>query len=559
MKSRSQPMIFSIAILTFMALSNVALARTSGQTTNSIENWIEDIDHLITSVRFRHVAPFKYGASEDEYLAAAAALRQRVATLSDGRILLELFRLHALLNDSHSEALWDSIPSNILALSALPVRFNMMRDGIYVHEALKEHEELLGALVLRIGGTSIDEVLRATSPIISGDNEMHRRAVAVANTLILPAVIYELGFSSDPLTMELDLEVDGHTEKTVTLEAHQPDPDDTWVRLRDREGQPIPLWLTHNDRTYWFKHLSEEKLLYMQFNRFANDPNESLEAFSKRMFAFIDSHDIDKLVIDMRQNPGGDITLGSALTYRIASHEKVNRLSHFFIIFGRGSKSAAPSFAIRMRQLTNVVFVGEPTGGRPNGYGNTSIITLPNSGTQLTCSQLFVQPTWDPDRRPWITPDITAELTIEDLAENRDPALEAIIHYLPPASFLEFVGPLTRSTTPAEIFERYAAFRNIHRNKWLDVQEEINRIGYDFLEGNRVDDAIEVFEFNIRQYPTQYNTYDSLAEAYMNKGMTAKSIELYKKSFLMGRNNTNALSQLENLGWEATSAMRCSN
>ena len=128
MRNRTRPIVLSIAILTFSAISNVAIARTSGQTTESIENWVEDIDHLVANVRFRHVAPFKFGASEEEFLAAAAALRQRVASLSDGRILLELFRLHALLNDSHSEALWDSIPSDMLATSALPVRFYMMRE-----------------------------------------------------------------------------------------------------------------------------------------------------------------------------------------------------------------------------------------------------------------------------------------------------------------------------------------------------------------------------------------------------------------------------------------------
>ena len=59
--------------------------------------------------------------------------------------------------------------------------------------------------------------------------------------------------------------------------------------------------------------------------------------------------------------------------------------------------------------------------------------------------------------------------------------------------------------------------------------------------------AIKIFVLNVEAYPEAYNTYDSLAEAYMKNGDKQAAIKNYKKSLELNPKNTNAEKMLEKL------------
>jgi D-alanyl-D-alanine-carboxypeptidase/D-alanyl-D-alanine-endopeptidase len=49
-------------------------------------------------------------------------------------------------------------------------------------------------------------------------------------------------------------------------------------------------------------------------------------------------------------------------------------------------------------------------------------------------------------------------------------------------------------------------------------------------------------------YPNSFNTYDSLAEAYMERGDREAAIQNYRKSLALNPDNTNAVQMLKKLG-----------
>ena len=61
----------------------------------------------------------------------------------------------------------------------------------------------------------------------------------------------------------------------------------------------------------------------------------------------------------------------------------------------------------------------------------------------------------------------------------------------------------------------------------LATEFDINRLGYEYLNGGKLDEAIATFQQNVEKYPQSWNVYDSLAEAYARKGDKALAIELY--------------------------------
>src|SRR4029453_4627833 len=72
------------------------------------------------------------------------------------------------------------------------------------------------------------------------------------------------------------------------------------------------------------------------------------------------------------------------------------------------------------------------------------------------------------------------------------------------------------------------------------AENELNDLGYRLLRSGKAKEAIEIFKLNVEAYPQGFNTYDSLAEAYMTINERGLAIQNYKKSVELNPNNTNA-------------------
>lgn len=64
-------------------------------------------------------------------------------------------------------------------------------------------------------------------------------------------------------------------------------------------------------------------------------------------------------------------------------------------------------------------------------------------------------------------------------------------------------------------------------------EAEVNAYGYVLLQAKRNDEAIAIFQRNVKQHPESWNTYDSLGEAFAAKGDKAKAAANYRKALSM--------------------------
>jgi len=79
-------------------------------------------------------------------------------------------------------------------------------------------------------------------------------------------------------------------------------------------------------------------------------------------------------------------------------------------------------------------------------------------------------------------------------------------------------------------------------------EKDLNDLGYHYLnELDRVDDAIEIFKFNVSLFPDSPNTYDSLGEAYFVKGDLEEASHNYKRSLQVDPQNNNARLMLRQI------------
>ena len=79
-------------------------------------------------------------------------------------------------------------------------------------------------------------------------------------------------------------------------------------------------------------------------------------------------------------------------------------------------------------------------------------------------------------------------------------------------------------------------------------EADLNNLGYQVMARDNFDQAIELFQENVKRHPGSFNTYDSLAEAFMGKGDNENAAKYYKKSLALHPGNQNGINMLKRMG-----------
>ncbi|GAB3427430.1 TPR end-of-group domain-containing protein [Flindersiella endophytica] len=390
------------------------------------EGWQADLAFAAREAKRRKPLRFD-DAVEQELDAGFARLREEVPGLTDAQVVVRLQQLLRKLRDGHAFAEPPKERDDLNLL--LPVQFYLFEEGVFVTATDPAYGSALGAKVLAFDGKPIGEVVAALDTVICRDNEWTPKERQTWWLRKSPT-LHALGLTEDPgkVTLTLDsgeLVVVAEPRRTSTLEGEPAPPG--WLFLPETLDVPVPLYLRNASAPYWFEYLEAERLVYFQFNAVMDDPEESLEEFSRRLVAFIDGHDVERLVVDMRWNGGGNTFLVRPLLHRLIACEKVNRKGSLFLIIGRGTFSAAQNTSTWIEWHTEATLVGEPTGSRPVFIGETIPFTLPYSKVRVNVSDLYWKSSIPMDQRTWLAPELYTPPTFEAFQANRDPAMEAIL------------------------------------------------------------------------------------------------------------------------------------
>ena len=101
-----------------------------------------------------------------------------------------------------------------------------------------------------------------------------------------------------------------------------------------------------------------------------------------------------------------------------------------------------------------------------------------------------------------------------------------------------------------------AAYRELRQKRLggrFTSEQELNRLGYELMNNDQLDLAVDIFRINVDLYPASSNVYDSLGEAYLKQGDKALAAKYYQKSLQLDPDNKNALKILKELGVVAKS------
>ena len=449
----------------------------------------------------------------------------------------------AMVHDGHTTL----HPGQFARNGIFPIRLYRFSDGMYVQKAAPAYADLVGSRVVRIGRLGIEDAMTAVAPVVAADNEMGVLDLGPM-MLSVPEILAGLKITTDKQKLDITVTKDGK-ERVVTL---RPEgavenifaPPANWI---DAAGKAdMPLYMKNPADWFWFEYLKDKQIVYVNQDAVQNKSDVILADFYKGVFDFIEANPVDKLVIDLRNNGGGNNTLNPPIIINLI-RSKVDRRGHLFVITGRQTFSAAQNFVNQMEKWTEAIFIGEPTSNHVNMYGDNRPFTLPNSGLAVRASTLWWQDLDPRDERKWTAPEMAADVSFDDYRSGRDPMLQAVFDYKPGSTISELIQIADDGNALGDFAERYKKIKADPRSKYVDSEAPMNRLGYNLLAKKRNADAVEIFKLNAESYPSSVNVHDSLGDGLVAAGRNDEAIKSYEKALLIDPTYPSSIDALKRL------------
>jgi hypothetical protein len=409
-------MILLAAMAAVSAPSFPAFRQAAGQMSER-DQWTADLDYLAKELPARHKNLF-FKITREEFQADVAALKAQIPQLSRPQFLIGLSRLVATVGDSHTSF-------TIMPQKAFPLKLYWFKEGICVTDTTPESSALLNGRLESIDGHPIEEVVRAFAGMFPHDNEAQVKDF-VPRFLGSSEHLLGLGLIKEPDTATFIVRTPAGGKAEAKL-ASMPVGDVRKIAWAAPVVNPLrlPLYRRMAGAAYDFVYLPESRTLYFAYNSCRDLPDRPFAAFSAELWDAIRKNPVARLVIDLRNNGGGDSSILDPFVGELAAAKEVNRKGRLFVILGRRTFSSAILNALDLKKRTEAIFYGEPTGGKPNHYGEIEALTLPNLKIKVSYSTKYFKFVEGDD--PSLTPDVPVELTLDDYLALRDPVLEAIL------------------------------------------------------------------------------------------------------------------------------------
>lgn len=498
----------TLVFLGFAAISANAETRVLGDAA-----WRADITTVAQTIRDVHPRPFRV-TSEDEFVQTYEELISDVPQLSDKEIVIRLVALVALIDDGHTRL---SIPRQhpeiglefghtptpqpshtALEFKQLPLAFEQFDDGVFVVATSTELADLIGFEVTGIDGTPISDALESLQAITFAENSQLEKLMGVDRLTLIEA-LEVLGISKSAETVTLELIANDGVSKKVSVNALPPGPI-SWVG--PFAGKPTPIRFKNSDEVFWSEYVSDGNFVYMQLDQIA-DEDISLAEFVVTTLKNVIKRDA-KLIIDIRNNFGGSGGLNKSLVMSIIQNEALNQYDRTFVLTGRRTFSAAQMLVNELEQYTRVSFVGEPTGSRPDHYGDPKKVRLEYSGLTLRVSRLHWSSYTAFDEREASIPDFSVNWTSADYFSGGDPAL-ALAVSLKDISLKSLLRTPLREGDLHKI-GRYTLDSKLSPQTYgTDFSSQLLELGDEFAEEGDVDAASFAYQVGLYFYPKHKN------------------------------------------------------
>ncbi len=401
-----------------------------------------DFAHLIRTIEDVHPDPYRQ-LGESGWEREKEAIENLLSgPLSAAEYYFAMNRLVTSVGDAHTVLRFEEVDK------ALPLTFAWVEEGLVIADDWAEFRR--GDRVVRIGDRTPQELLVRLDAIVSSENIYWVRDESLRHLRRRP-VLQHLGLVQDDavlFTIERDSEV---FELASQFE----------VRLPGLEERSDALLARRHD---WY--IDYESNLGI-FSIVVCLDDEVFRRDVEDFFTAVKENDIENVVIDVRENVGGQsrvvesflrhlpvdsyVTYGSTIRYSEQAAERVGMrrtrgpstfppstrridsvddpfTGNVFVLIGNRTFSAGNWIAVVFHDNKLGELIGEPTGNAPSSFGDMISFQLPNTKFVLGVSyKHFTRPDPSNDPQDSMYPDTLVTKTRDDIIQGIDPVVRYII------------------------------------------------------------------------------------------------------------------------------------
>lgn len=428
-----QLLLLVMLVITSCQLQIGDVYQLPNEVVDILEPWEGDIYFIENELPKLHKNIF-HSISKKEYFEKIDKLKEECKDLELEQRWVKIRSFISLINDAHTSY-------GYTMTEAYPLNLKVLDDGVFVTAALNENYHLVrdssntkavGVELIKINGipifsasqnTSVFSILKST---LSHENDFYLKSL-LSSSLLDPKLLYGAGITNSKSNCNMTFKFRDDSEETIFFEAKDLKNfrNLDWAVYYDNsypaDKTNLPPYIKFNDKAYYGEFYEDEKALYILYNACVNDLDQPFSNFINELYSQVKEKNIDKVIIDLRNNSGGNSNVIKPL-YSLLKNE-LNQ-AELYIIIGSKTFSSGLMNAIELSNDYNGILIGSPTGGKPNHYGEVKVTQLP-SGNRISWSTNYFKLIND-DNIDSLYPDIPIDITSHDFFELKDPILEFI-------------------------------------------------------------------------------------------------------------------------------------
>jgi len=530
--------------LVFVFLFCLGSTQLFAQKILTNQQWQEDLAFLQETVHKDHSFLFKKVSAAD-FDAEVAKLKAAIPTMADHEVMVGLQRIVSLFKYGHTDmGFKGAIPYH-----KLPINLYDYKDGMYIEGGHQSQAKVIGAKVIAIEGMSISDALEKIKPTVPIENAHYFKAFGISN-LLIPEVLHAQRITSTlqkkiTFTLEKNGSTFQHTfdawksEDVPRTEYSRMKVEGEWLSARSQEV--TPLYLKDLDKIYYYEYLAAEKTVYVRHSKIRDDSEENIKAFYKRVFEFIENNDVEKFILDVRLNGGGNNFLNKPIITGVIESKKINQPGKFITIIGRRTFSACQNLVNRLNNYTNVTFVGEMSSENVNFYGDARTYKLPNSEFPV-----YLSFAWWQDNAPWdnpsgMIPEVPVMMTFDEYASNKDPELEAALAFKVENAVIDPMERLTELFTAGKMGEVEAEAARMIKDpaySYYDFESEFVSAADQLLTGGNLQGGMFVLQLVTKSFPESGPAWATMGKGLEMMKDAGKAKEMYQKALQLDPKGT---------------------
>ncbi|MCZ4244893.1 S41 family peptidase [Pedobacter punctiformis] len=378
--------------------------------TPSTTDFFNDLEYLQDTLPKKHKNLF-IKINKSDFENKIKDIKLKVNDLNYETFTTELFKLIVSIGDEHTriEPPYTKI---------LPIQFDIFKEGIFVVGIDSSHAEHLKSELTQINGQPIKLIIDRFKQVIQSENKSYFE-VGFLNFLNNPAFLKGLDILNSNEEAQYTFKNPNGKETEIILKSI--------LKIDKRKIQLAKDLYTpyssEKNGNYWFQYNQTNGILYFNYSRCKEDQNNPFAKFNEALFKEIKINHPKKIVLDLRENSGGN----SGILWPFIDSIKtsyLNKEKKLFVLIGKRTFSSALMNAVNLKRNTNAKLIGESTSGNINHYGEVRGFKLPKTKIIISYSTKYWE-NWKGKKGP-LLPDVKITYSIENFKKGKDEAIEYI-------------------------------------------------------------------------------------------------------------------------------------